>query len=277
MEIVETLADLKRKRPHLKEPVGFVPTMGALHEGHLSLVRRAKRENASVVVSIFVNPAQFGPKEDLAKYPRDVPKDLDMLEKEGVDLVFVPNPTVVYPEGFSTWVDVEKVTERLEGEARPGHFRGVATVVNKLFNMVGPKRAYFGEKDAQQLVVVKRMVTDLNMSEEVVPCPTIREWDGLARSSRNVFLNLEERKAATVLCKALKLAEETFNKGERNAGKIRAAMTALIKKEPLAEIAYVSIADPETLAELDAVKDKALALLAVKIGKTRLIDNLMLG
>lgn len=277
MEVVETLADLKRERRHLKEPVGFVPTMGALHEGHLTLVRRAKKENASVVVSIFVNPAQFGPKEDLAKYPRDVPKDLDMLGKEGADLIFVPTARVIYPEEFNTWVDVEKVTERLEGERRPGHFRGVATVVNKLFNMVEPARAYFGEKDAQQLAVIRRMVADLNMNVEVVPCPTSREWDGLARSSRNVFLSPEERKAATVLHRSLKLAEDMFKKGERNAARIRSEVTALIKKEPLAEISYVSIADPDTLVELDTINGKALASLAVKVGKTRLIDNITLG
>jgi len=277
MEVVETLADLKRERRHLKGPVGFVPTMGALHEGHLTLVRRAKKENASVVVSIFVNPAQFGPKEDLARYPRDVPRDLGMLGKEGADLIFVPNARVIYPEGFNTWVEVEKVTERLEGERRPGHFRGVATVVNKLFNMVEPDRAYFGEKDAQQLVVIKRMVADLNMNVEVVPCPIIREWDGLARSSRNVFLSPEERKAATVLYRSLKLAEDMWEKGERNAARIRSEVTALIKKEPLAEISYVSIADPDTLVELDTIKGKALASLAVKVGKTRLIDNVTLG
>ena len=277
MEVVETLADLKRERRHLKGPVGFVPTMGALHEGHLTLVRRAKKENASVVVSIFVNPAQFGPKEDLARYPRDVPRDLGMLGKEGADLIFVPNARVIYPEGFNTWVEVEKVTERLEGERRPGHFRGVATVVNKLFNMVEPARAYFGEKDAQQLVVIKRMVADLNMNVEVVPCPTIREWDGLARSSRNVVLSPEERKAATVLYRSLKLAENIWKKGERDAARIRSEMIALIKKDPLAEISYVSIADPDTLVELDTIKGKALASLAVKVGKTRLIDNVTLG
>jgi len=277
MEVVETLPDLKRERRHLKGPVGFVPTMGALHEGHLTLVRRAKKENASVVVSIFVNPAQFGPKEDLARYPRDVPRDLGMLGKEGADLIFVPNARVIYPEGFNTWVEVEKVTERLEGERRPGHFRGVATVVNKLFNMVEPARAYFGEKDAQQLAVIKRMVADLNMNVEVVPCPIIREWDGLARSSRNVFLSPEERKAATVLYRSLKLAEDMWEKGERNAARIRSEVTALIKKEPLAEISYVSIADPDTLVELDTIKGKALASLAVKVGKTRLIDNVTLG
>ncbi|HLC23223.1 MAG TPA: pantoate--beta-alanine ligase [Dehalococcoidia bacterium] len=277
MEVVETLPDLKRERRHLKEPVGFVPTMGALHEGHLTLVRRAKKENASVVVSIFVNPAQFGPKEDLARYPRDVPRDLGMLGKEGADLIFVPNARVIYPEGFNTWVEVEKVTERLEGERRPGHLRGVATVVNKLFNMVEPARAYFGEKDAQQLAVIKRMVADLNMNVEVVPCPIIREWDGLARSSRNVFLSPEERKAATVLYRSLKLAEDMWEKGERNAARIRSEVTALIKKEPLAEISYVSIADPDTLVELDTIKGKALASLAVKVGKTRLIDNVTLG
>ncbi len=277
MEVVESVADLRRERHHLKEPVGFVPTMGALHEGHVSLVRRARKENASVAASIFVNPAQFGPQEDLAKYPRDIPRDLDMLGKEGVELVFVPTPKVVYPEGFSTWVDVEKITERLEGAVRPGHFRGVATVVTKLFNLVQPERAYFGEKDAQQLAVIKKMAADLNMNVEIVPCPTIREWDGLARSSRNVFLSQDERRAATVLIKALRLAENVVKQGERNADTIRSEMTALIKKEPLAEIGYVSIADPETLAELDTIKGKALASLAVKIGGTRLIDNIVLG
>lgn len=276
MEVVETLADLKRERLHLKGPVGFVPTMGALHEGHVSLVQRARKENAGVVASIFVNPAQFGPKEDLAKYPRDVPRDLDMLGKEGVDLVFAPMPPEIYPAGFDTWISVGGIADRLEGAARPGHFRGVATVVAKLFNMVQPERAYFGEKDAQQLLVIKKMVTDLNMNVEVVACPTVREWDGLARSSRNVFLNQEERRAATVLNKSLKLAETMYMQGQRDAQKIRAEMTALIGGEPLANISYVSVADPNTLGELQSISDGALISLAVSIGKTRLIDNIIL-
>ena len=277
MKVVEIIADLRRLRLKLPEPVGFVPTMGYLHEGHLILVRRARAENSSVVVSIFVNPTQFGLQEDFAKYPRDPKRDLAMLEKEKVDLVFMPSVVEMYPPQFSSWVEVGKISERLEGASRPGHFRGVATVVAKLFNLVQPDRAYFGQKDAQQLVVIKKMVADLNMNLEIVGVPTVREPDGLAMSSRNIYLNPEERKAAVVLYQALTLAQKLFSQGEKDAQAIRQKMTGLIQKQPLATIDYISIADAETLDELDTVKPPALVSLAVKIGKTRLIDNVVLG
>jgi len=276
MKVVETIDDMKRLRQQLAEPVGFVPTMGYLHEGHMTLARQAKAENPSVVVSIFVNPTQFGPREDFNKYPRDPQRDLAMLEKEKTDIVFMPSVAEMYPPRFNSWVEVGKVTDRLEGAARPGHFRGVATVVTKLFNIVQPARAYFGQKDAQQVIVIKKMVAELNMNLEVVTVPTVREPDGLAMSSRNIYLNPKERQAAIVLYKALTLAQKLWSQGENDAKRLRQEMTALIQKEPLASIDYVSIADPETLDELDTVKSPALVSLAVKIGKTRLIDNIVL-
>jgi pantoate--beta-alanine ligase len=277
MIVVESIAEMKRARRGMKGTVGFVPTMGYLHNGHLELVKTAKRENASAVVSIFVNPSQFGPKEDLSSYPRDIPRDLRMLESAGADVVFVPPAPEVYPPHFSTWVVVEKVTDRLEGAVRPGHFRGVATVCNKLFNIVEPTKAYFGQKDAQQCVVIKRMVADLDMNLEIVICPTVREPDGLAMSSRNVYLQPDERKAALVLSKSLALARDLFAGGERDAEKVRQAMIAFIKKEPLAVIDYVSIADTETLEELVRIQPPALVSLVVKIGKPRLLDNTILS
>jgi len=276
MKVVETIADLKSLRPRLAEPVGFVPTMGYLHQGHLALVRQARAENVSVVVSIFVNPTQFGPHEDFARYPRDPQRDLALLEKEGTDTVFIPSADEMYPPRFNSWVEVGKVAERLEGAARPGHFRGVATVVAKLFNIVQPDRAYFGQKDAQQLIVIRKMASDLDMNLEIVAVPTVREPDGLAMSSRNTYLNPEERKAALVLYQALTLAQKLYSEGERGAEAIRQQMTALIQKQPLAKIDYISIADAETLDELDKVRPPALVSLAVKIGKTRLIDNVVL-
>jgi pantoate--beta-alanine ligase len=276
MKILKTIDEIKKLRPSLPPPVGFVPTMGYLHEGHLALVRQARAESASVVVSIFVNPTQFGPQEDFEKYPRDPKRDLALLEKEGTDIVFMPAAGEIYPPDFDSWVEVGRIAERLEGVSRPGHFRGVATVVAKLFNIVQPDRAYFGQKDAQQLAVIKRMVTDLDMNLEVIAVPTVREPDGLAMSSRNTYLNPEERKAAVVLYEALTLAQELFSGGERDAPAIRRQMTELIQKQPLAEIDYISIADAETLDELDEVKPPALVSLAVKIGKTRLIDNVVL-
>jgi len=276
MKVVETIYDMRRLRRQLAEPVGFVPTMGYLHEGHLSLVRQARAENSSVVVSIFVNPTQFGPQEDFNRYPRDPQRDLALLQKEKTDIVFMPSAAEMYPPQFSSWVEVGKVTERLEGACRPGHFRGVTTVVAKLFNIVQPTRAYFGQKDAQQAIVIKKMVADLNMNLEIVVAPTVREPDGLAMSSRNTYLNPEERRAAVVLYQALSLAQKLWSQGEKDAEKLRQQMIALIQKEPLADIDYVSIADQETLDELDTVKFPALVSLAVKIGKTRLIDNVVL-
>jgi len=277
LKVLKTINEIKKLRLKLPEPVGLVPTMGYLHEGHLVLVRRAKAENSSVVVSIFVNPTQFGPQEDFNRYPRDPERDLALLEKEGVDIVFMPPMAEMYPKNFNSWVEVGKIAERLEGASRPGHFRGVATVVAKLFNIVQPDRAYFGQKDAQQLVVIKKMVAELNMNLEVVAVPTVRESDGLAMSSRNTYLNPEERKAAVVLYQALSLAQRLWSQGEKDAQTIRQQMTELIQKQPLANIDYISIADAETLDELDKVKPPALVSLAVKIGKTRLIDNVVLG
>jgi pantoate--beta-alanine ligase len=278
MKVINTIAEMKEARRKLRGSVGFVPTMGYLHEGHLELVRIAHAENRNVVVSIFVNPAQFGPKDDYASYPRDIKRDLAMLKKEKVGIVFMPSAEDMYPPGYSTWVDVEKVTERLEGAVRPGHFRGVATVVAKMFNIVEPTKAYFGQKDAQQLVVIKKMVADLNMNLEVIAVSTVREPDGLAMSSRNVYLNPEERKSALVLYKALTLAQKLWDKGEMNAALIRKEMTSLIQKEPrAAKIDYVSIADAETLEELARIDRPAVVSLAVKIGKPRLIDNIILG
>ncbi len=277
MKVLSTIAEFKKARQKAKGTVGFVPTMGYLHEGHLALVRQAKAETNIVVVSIFVNPTQFGRGEDLARYPRAPERDLAMLEKKEVTLVFMPSVEEMYPEGFSSWVEVEKVTERLEGAVRPGHFRGVATVVAKLFNIVQPTRAYFGQKDAQQAVVIKRIATDLNMNLEVVVSPTVREPDGLAMSSRNIYLNPEERKAALILWKSLNLAQQLRSQGERNAERVRQQMIAFIQKEPLAQIDYASIANPETLEELIEIDRPALVSLAVRIGKTRLIDNIILG
>jgi pantoate--beta-alanine ligase len=277
MKVVETAAELKKIRDRLPKPLGFVPTMGYLHEGHLVLVRRARAENASVAVSIFVNPTQFGPKEDFKQYPRDPERDLALLEREGVDLVFMPPVEEIYPPGFDKWVEVGKIGERLEGASRPGHFRGVATVVARLFELVRPDRAYFGQKDAQQLLVIKRMVADLNLGLEVIAVPTVREADGLAMSSRNTYLSPEERGQAAVLYRALTLAQRLYDDGERNANIICQKMTTLIQRQPLADIDYVSIADAETLEELEVVKPPALVSMAVRIGKTRLIDNVVVG
>jgi pantoate--beta-alanine ligase len=276
MKVVEKITDMKRLRLKLAEPVGFVPTMGYLHEGHLALVKQARAENSSVVVSIFVNPTQFGPQEDFKHYPRDHELDLSILENEKTDIVFMPSVDEMYPAQFNSWIEVSKVTERLEGASRPTHFRGVTTIVAKLFNIVGPARAYFGQKDAQQLIVIKKMVADLNMNLEIVTVPTTREPDGLAMSSRNIYLNSEQRQAATVLYQALTLAQKLWAQGEKDADHIRQQIIALIQKQPLADIDYVSIADTETLDELDTVSPPALVSLAVKIGKTRLIDNIVL-
>jgi len=277
MKILDTIAAFKAERSRLGGSVGFVPTMGYLHDGHLELVRRARAENITVIASIFVNPSQFGPQEDFASYPRDTERDLAMLEEENVRLVFMPTVEEMYPLGFSTWVEVEKVTERLEGESRPGHFRGVATVVAKLFNIVQPDRAYFGQKDAQQLAVICRMVSDLDLNLDIVAVPTVREPDGLAMSSRNIYLTVEERKAALVLWKALCLARGHWEKGQRDVASLRQEMASLIEHEPFATIDYISIADPETLKEIGVIDRPALVSLAVRIGGTRLIDNTMLG
>jgi pantoate--beta-alanine ligase len=234
MKVIKTISEMQEYRKSLPEPVGFVPTMGYLHEGHISLIRRAKEENTSVVVSIFVNPAQFGPNEDFEKYPRDLDGDTELLQEEGVDAIFAPEAKEMYPADFNSWVEVIGVTQKLEGDCRPGHFRGVTTVVNKLFNIVKPAKAYFGQKDAQQAVVINKMVKDLNMNLEVVTCPIIREPDGLAMSSRNVYLRTEDRKSATVLYRSLMLAKDLYERGERNAENIRKEMVNLIKTEEMA-------------------------------------------
>lgn len=256
--------------------VGFVPTMGFLHEGHLDLMRRARSENEFVVTSIFVNPTQFGPKEDFGAYPRDPASDAAKCEKVGVDVIFMPEAEEVYPPGFQTYVEMGSVSEPLCGASRPGHFRGVATVVLKLFNMVSPTAAYFGEKDYQQLQVIKTMVRDLNVDVKIVPCPTVREADGLAMSSRNSYLSTEERQQAVCLIQALHEALTLFRAGEPSAIKYIAVMTQRIQREPAAQIDYVSLVHPETLEDLAEVRNSALAVLAVRIGKTRLIDNMLL-
>ena len=277
MKVIETVAEMKQVRKKLRGTLGFVPTMGYLHEGHLTLVRQALAENKFAAASIFVNPTQFGPKEDFRKYPRDPERDLAMLKGVGTHLVFMPPVEEMYPEGFNSWVDVAGVTERLEGAHRPGHFRGVATVVAKLFNIVEPTRSYFGQKDAQQLLVIKKMVADLNINTEVVAATTVREPDGLAMSSRNTYLNAKERQSALVLWRALSLSKEMYLKGERNADRLRQAMTQLISQEPLATIDYVSVANTETLQEFSQIQGPALVSMAVRIGNTRLIDNIILG
>jgi pantoate--beta-alanine ligase len=278
MQIITSLAELRAARTALAGSLGLVPTMGYLHRGHLSLVQRARAECERVGVSIFVNPTQFGPNEDLSRYPRDLDRDLELLAPYKVDLVWAPAADAMYPPGFQTWVNVEQVSAPLEGKQRPGHFRGVATVVAKLFNAFTPDRAYFGQKDAQQVVVIRRMVRDLNFPVEVVTCPIVREPDGLALSSRNVYLNPEERQTATVLYRALMAAQAAFDGGERDADTLRAIVGSTLAAEPLAREEYVSVAEPETLAELESVgANGALLSLAVRVGKTRLIDNLLLG
>lgn len=276
MDVVTTIGEVRRIRKARPGTWGLVPTMGYLHEGHLSLVRRARAENDHVAVSIFVNPTQFGPHEDLDRYPRDLNRDLSLLEPLGVDLVLAPPVEEMYPPGFQTKVVVEDVARPLEGAARPGHFVGVATIVCKLFNIFQPDRAYFGQKDAQQVVVIRRMARDLDFDLEIVVCPTVRESDGLAMSSRNMYLSPKERRAATVLFRALSAAQAAWQAGERDGERLRQRMRAVLTSEPLARPDYVSIADPDTLAELDQVGERALASLAVRIGATRLIDNLIL-
>ncbi|MCL5423332.1 MAG: pantoate--beta-alanine ligase [Nitrospirae bacterium] len=258
--------------------VGFVPTMGALHEGHLSLVRMCREENDIVVVSIYVNPTQFGPAEDLSQYPRDIEGDREKLKKENVDILFLPDDSLMYPKGFSTFVGVGRLSERLCGVYRPGHFRGVATVVAKLFNIVSPVRAYFGQKDFQQTLVIKRMVRDINSAVDVVTCPTIRESDGLAMSSRNAYLGAEERKAAAVIYRSLVKGAETIKSGIIDGSALKKVMLDALEAEPLvSEIQYCSAYDPESLDELEQISSEALLAIALKIGTTRLIDNMLVN
>lgn len=276
MRNVATFQDLWTTRRSFSGTVGLVPTMGYLHEGHLSLIRQARAACDHVFVSIFVNPTQFGPKEDLSKYPRDLARDFRLIEPY-TDVVWTASEEEMYPQGYQTWVEVEALTQSLEGAMRPGHFRGVTTVVAKLFNGVQPHKAYFGQKDAQQVAVIRQMVRDLNFPLEIVVCPTAREVDGLAMSSRNVYLDPEQRKAATVLFRALSAAKEAFEQGERRGEEIRQRMRDTLASEPLAQMQYVSCADYDTLEELDEIKGKALLSMAVFFGKTRLIDNFVLG
>jgi pantoate--beta-alanine ligase len=278
MDTVTTLSELRLARTRLPEPVGLVPTMGYLHEGHLSLARTARAECASVIATIFVNPTQFGPNEDLSTYPHDLPHDLRLLEAEEVDLVWTPTPEIMYPEGYQTWVIVENVAQPLEGAMRPGHFRGVATVVAKLFNATTPQKAYFGQKDAQQAAVIRRMSADLNFPLEVIICPTVREKDGLAMSSRNTYLNPAERQAATVLYRALTAAQAAFSDGERDPNRLKQIMGDALEREPLARPQYVSCAEPENMTEMEReITGNALLSMAVLIGRTRLIDNIVVG
>jgi pantoate--beta-alanine ligase len=279
MRVVETIAEMGSACRALRlmgKTLGLVPTMGALHEGHLSLVRAARASCDLVAASIFVNPAQFAANEDLDKYPRTFEADCAMLEAEGVDLVFAPSVAEMYPAGASTWITVEGVGDRLDGASRPGHFRGVATVVGKLFHIVAPTHAFFGQKDAAQLAVLRKMVRDLNFDLEIIGCPIVREDDGLAMSSRNRYLSVEERKAATVLYRALRTASELVSAGVTSAAELRQAMVAVIASEPGAKIDYVAVVDPDTLEDIRDVVDGGLLGVAVIFGTTRLIDNLQL-
>ena len=278
MKVLRTIPELRQARSQEPAPLGLVPTMGFLHEGHLSLVRRARAENASVAVSIFVNPTQFGPNEDFRDYPRDMDRDLALLENEGVSLTFNPTPEQMYPAGHASSVDTGPVSRPLEGAHRLGHFSGVATVVAKLFNIMQPHRAYFGQKDGQQVLVIKRMAQDLDFPTEIVVGPTVREPDGLAMSSRNTYLSHVERRAALCLSRGLFDAEERWIGGERDPIALGQAAAARIEGEPLAAIDYVSVADARTLEELSGlVSGPAMISVAVRIGKTRLIDNVVLG
>lgn len=276
IKVVSTVCETRAQVKEWKNQgltVGLVPTMGYLHEGHQSLIKKAVEENDRVVVSVFVNPIQFAPNEDLETYPRDLEADKRLCDSTGADLIFHPTPEEMYPDGFSTHIQMDNLTKELCGKTRPTHFGGVCTVVGKLFNIVQPDKAYFGQKDAQQLAIIKRMVRDLNFDIEIVGCPIIREPDGLAKSSRNTYLNADERKAALILSKAIKLGEELVADGERNAQTIIKAMTDKINTEPLARIDYVNVVDALSIEPLDVVKGEVLVAIAVYIGKTRLIDN----
>lgn len=282
MQVIDSIEAMGRACASAQRPLGLVPTMGSLHQGHLALVRQARADNSSVAVSIFVNPSQFAPQEDLSQYPRNLERDLDLLRQEGVDLVFTPSQAAIYPPGFNTWVDVGEIGEILEGEIRPGHFRGVATVVAKLFNIVGPDRAYFGQKDGQQILVIRQMVRDLDLALDLVVVPTVREPDGLALSSRNTYLTPDQRKAAPVLYLSLLRAKAQWSQGIRDAEVLRQEVRKCLEEEPLVErIDYVSVADATNLTELEtedlrAIRGPAMVLAAVKLGIPRLIDNILL-
>ena len=279
MQVVKTI---KEVRDIVKEwrkeglTVGLVPTMGYLHEGHQSLISKSASQNDRTVVSVFVNPIQFGPNEDLATYPRDLERDMQKVEEAGGDIIFNPEPSEMYPGHFTSFIDTTETTELLCGARRPVHFRGVCTVVGKLFNIVAPDRAYFGQKDAQQLATIKRIVRDLNFDIEIVPCPIVREDDGLAKSSRNTYLSPEERKAALILSQSLMKGKTAIESGERSAAKIIETITQSLETEPLARIDYVEVVDFDNVQRVDTIGDNTLVAIAVFIGKTRLIDNIII-
>jgi pantoate--beta-alanine ligase len=278
MELIRTISEMKEIRNKKEgKTIGFVPTMGYLHKGHLSLVEQARKDNDIVVVSIFVNPTQFGPNEDFDRYPRDLNRDMELLRPFNVDYVFNPDVEEMYPKNYSTYVEEIKLTKVLCGKSRPGHFKGVTTIVNKLFNIVRPTKAYFGQKDAQQFRVLRKMVDDLNMDVEMVEMPIIREEDGLAMSSRNIYLNEEERKQALALSKSLKKAKELFENGERDTKKIKVEMKKIFDENPLVKIDYIEIVDEYTLENVEKIENKVLVAVAAFVGKARLIDNIILG
>ncbi|MDO9390938.1 MAG: pantoate--beta-alanine ligase [bacterium] len=280
MKVVETIKQIRLAIARQKskgQRIGFVPTMGALHEGHLSLIRLAKKHSDFVVVSIFVNPTQFGPKEDYKKYPRNLKKDAALCQSAGADLIFAPVPEEIYPKGFSTYVNVENLTQGLCGASRPGHFRGVATVVSKLFNIVQPNTAVFGQKDAQQLAVIRRMTADLDLPVKIIGAPIVREADGLAMSSRNRYLSLKERQQAVALNRALKLAGLKVRNGVKDVKVVKAEMIKLLKRDaPLGKIDYIEIVDNVTLSPVKAIKGNTLIALAIKFPSARLIDNIVI-
>ncbi len=280
MKTIRTVAEMKNIVSEVKKEgksMGLIPTMGYFHEGHLSLIRKARKECDILIVSIFVNPTQFGPSEDYERYPRDLGRDELIAEREKVDFIFAPSVSEMYPSGYSTFLEVEGLSKVMCGKSHPAHFRGVTTVVAKLFNLVQPDVAYFGQKDAQQAVIIKKMASDLNMGVEIHICPIVREKDGLAMSSRNAYLNEEERKAAPVLRRALLKAKDGITRSKKNAGEIREKITEVIEGEKLARIDYIAIVDPENLQEVDNIEQEALIAIAVWIGKTRLIDNIICG
>ncbi len=276
MQKISSIDEIRSIRKAMPEPVGFVPTMGYLHEGHLMLVKKAQQECASVFTSIFVNPTQFSPQEDLAKYPRDLERDFAALEHKGVDVVWTPDNAMMYPQGYDTWVNVESISRSLEGEIRPGHFRGVATVVTKLFHVVQPDKAYFGQKDAQQAWIIKKMVRDLNFNIEIHIEPTVREADGLAMSSRNVYLNSEERSVAPRIYEGMQRALRSFNQDEVNADRLIQIVANHIGETPLFTVQYIQIVHPESFEPVRTAFDGCLLLVAAKLGNTRLIDNIIL-
>lgn len=277
MRTIDSVQDMVDIREKLERPMALIPTMGALHTGHVSLIDKAKQENASVVVSIFINPTQFGPREDFQSYPRELESDLAILQSLDVNIVFAPSQEDMYPNGFDTWVELGDISHRLEGEQRPGHFRGVSTVVTKLFTIIRPDTAYFGQKDAQQTIVIGKLNRDLNLGVNVKVLPTVREPDGLAMSTRNSYLKPDERQASKVLFQSLTLAYDMHSNGQQNANEIKNEMRELIGKESLAIINYISVADLDTLEEIKQTTDGALISIAVKIGQTRLIDNITVG